>query len=401
MILNFGLFSVLLLILTSTASATINTIKGTLSCFQGCPASTTQNIVPGKTTSFEVVGQFVDLSTGVTIDGNGVLVSYGARTSGAGSSIVVNFNVASTAAAGDHTVQMHYLVETNGPDTFKVHVVNKGTITSITPLTNIPLNQVVHLVVTGTKLDKARVATSVNYQNARILAGATNGQCTVELEFTQNGQGPLRLFDSTLTDSQLSLANTDFVYTGSPTMQFGSQLVSNPGIIPTIPVGGGSIAPLAFTDVAPRANMLNIFRRQNATPTFSENGQQFFTVQGENCNGMTGNQSRVITIPDLIWGVSNVGTAAVNLAFASQLKTGTQVLQTQTVPGLNVGETRNFTFTRQNSRVRVSTFLLHIGCFVSPTADFFFEDPPFTVIVNTNGAVVEAATNQTNNTRTY
>jgi len=401
-ILNFGLLGVLLLISVGTANATIDVIKGTLSCFQGCPANTIQNLVPNKTTSFVVVGQFVDLSTSVEIDGAGVGVGYGARTSGAGSSIIINFVVAQGAAAGDHTVKMHYLVETNGPDTFKVHVVNKGTVATITPLTNIPLNQVVHLVVTGTKLDKARVGPAANYQNAHILAGATNGQCTVEITFTQSGQSGLRLFDSTLTDSELTHSNTYFIYTGSPTMQFGNQLVSNPGIIPTIPVGGGSIAPLAFTDVAPRANMLNIFRRQNTTPTFTENGQQFFTVDGENCNGMTGNQSRIITIPDLIWGVSNVGTATVNVAFASQLKSGAQVLQTQTVPGLNVGETRNFTFTRQNSRVRVSTFVLHIGCFVSPTSDVFFENSPFTVVVNTNGAITtESATNQLNNSRNY
>ena len=401
-VLKITLMAFFLLALNSYALATINTIRGTLACFNGCSPSVVQNISPNKTFSFEVIGQFVDLSTGVQIDDPAINVSYGARKSGAGSSIIINFVVGSNATIGDHTVKMRYLVETNGPDMFKVHVVNRGTIGQITPTNNIPINQVVQLTVTGTKLSRAQVAPSNAYRNAHILAGATDSRATVELEFTQSGTGVLQLFDANLTSNDLASSGiAQFVYSGSPSLQFGNVLVSSTGVIPQVPIGGGTIAPIPFNDVAPRANMLNIFRRLNTTPTFTENGTQFFAVDNQNCAGMTGNQSQVITIPDLTWGVSNVGTADINIAVTSQLKTGTQVLQTQTVPGLNPGETRNFTFTRQNSRVRVSTFLLHQGCFVSPTSDFFFEDPTFTVLVNTNGAVVEAIANQANNSRNY
>jgi hypothetical protein len=69
---------------------------------------------------------------------------------------------------------------------------------------------------------------------------------------------------------------------------------------------------------------------------------------------------------------------------------------------LNPGQTIDFTFTRPtDSRVRVSTFLNRVGCFISPSFTPFFEDPPFTVVVNSNGALTEAAANQANNSRNY
>lgn len=170
---------------------------------------------------------------------------------------------------------------------------------------------------------------------------------------------------------------------------------------PAPTVGGSSPAP--FVDIAPRTNMLNVFRRQSSTPAFSLGTIRYFRVDSQQyCKGMSGNQSQIITIPNPVWGVSNVGTAAVNTAFASQLRSGTQVLNTQNVTTLIPNQTVNFTYERpNNSRLRVRTFTDRSGCFVSPTSDAFFEDPPYTVVVNTNGAVQEAAANQTNNRRNY
>lgn len=54
-----------------------------------------------------------------------------------------------------------------------------------------------------------------------------------------------------------------------------------------------------------------------------------------------------------------------------------------------------------NKNVRVFTFLTRGGCFVSPPAADVFEDPPFTVRVDTAGVLPEAAANQNNNSRNY
>ena len=55
---------------------------------------------------------------------------------------------------------------------------------------------------------------------------------------------------------------------------------------------------------------------------------------------MTGTQTRINTIPNPVWGASNVGTADINGAFAAQLRSGTQTLMTETINGLNPGETK-------------------------------------------------------------
>lgn len=414
------LLAVLFLMSNISAMATIETIKGTLTCFLGCGKNVTQFIAQGENHSFEVVGQFVDLSTEVQITGSGVSVSYGTRKGGSNSSIIVRFDVNENAAPGERTVKLRYAIETNGPDTFTVKVVKKGNISQVqykkpvqqftrdahfqlSPATNLPLNEKIVLVVTGTKLNGVELRSGSNYRNQRILAGATDTKCEIEIEFTTNGQEELALFDSSLSQSDMSRStSSDFRYTGG-----ANRKVQYGGTQTNINTGGGFISPIlgssgnnntTFVDVAPRANMLNVFRRQFQTPNFTENGVQYFSINSEQfCNGMSGTQSKIITIPNPVWGVSNVGTADVNTNFAAQLRSGTQTLTTENITGLNPGETKNFTFTRQDSRVRVFTFLVRNGCFVSPTADEFFEDPAFTVVVNTNNALTEAAANNSRN----
>ena len=203
-----------LLILSSPALATIDTIKGTLTCFVGCNRNVVQLISQGEDFSFEVVGRFVDTSTAVEIQPQaGVQVSYGTRKGGANSSIIVRFDVGPNATPGERTIRMRYAVEVSGPDTFKVRVVPKGTITQIqfqrrlpfrpggpaTELvapTGMPLNEEVLLIVTGTKLENAQVRSESTYSSVRVLPGATDTRMVVEIEFTSAGQGALVIFSA-------------------------------------------------------------------------------------------------------------------------------------------------------------------------------------------------------------
>ena len=418
-----GLFvaSFLLLLQATPAQATIETIKGSLTCFVGCNRDVVQLIAQGENHSFEVVGQFVDTSTAVQIIGSGVSVSYGTRRVGANSSIIVRFSVASNAAPGERTVKMRYAIELNGPDTFKVRVVRRGSIsqiqyrrplpfspggptTELVAATGLPLNERVVLIVTGTRLDNVEVRPESTYQSVRVLSGSDTSRA-IEIQFSGPGQGPLLLFDAALSAQDMrSSTSSQFSYTGGTNrnIQYGGPQTVTSFVPPIITGGGGS--PSTFVDVAPRANMLNIFRRLSNFAPFELNGLTMVRIEDRFCDGMPLNQngSRDINIPDLVWGVSNVGTADINTAFASQLRSGSVVLATETVPGLNPGETRNFNFQRQTSRVRVRRFSDRQGCHVSPDdAGFFFEDPQFTVVVNTNGAIAEAAANTSNNTRNY
>lgn len=406
----------------SLALATVETIKGSLTCFTGCNRDVVQLIAQGEKHSFEVVGRFVDTSTAVEISGSGVTVSYGTRKAGSGSSIIVNFDVGDNAAPGERTVKMRYAIETSGPDTFKVRVVRKGNISRIqyrkslpfqrgggpaselVSATGLPLNERVVLIVTGTRLENVQVRPETTYQSVRVLPGATATSCAVEIEFTSAGQGPLSFFDAALSGLDMrSSSSSRFSYTGTNrTIQYGGTQTGSTFVPPVIGGGGGS--PGTFVDVAPRANMLNIFRRLSNFAPVNRNGLTMVRVEDQWCSGMplNTNGAKVISIPNLTWGVSNVGTADINTAFAAQLISGSGVLATETVPGLNPGETRDFTFQRRTSTVRVRRFSDLQGCFASPNdSGFFFEDPPFTVRVNTNGALTEATANQSNNSRNY
>lgn len=418
-----GLFvaSFLLVLQATPAQATIETIKGSLTCFVGCNRSVVQLIAQGEQHSFEVVGQFVDKSTAVQITGSGVSVSYGTSKGGANSSIIVRFDVGDNAALGERTVKMRYFIETNGPDTFKVRVVRKGNIsqvqyqrplpfrpggaaTELVAATGLPLNERVVLIVTGTKLDNVEVRPESTYQSVRVLSGSDTSRA-IEIQFSGPGQGPLLLFDAALSAQDMrSSTSSKFSYTGGTNrnIQYGGTQSGSTFISPVLSGGGGSAN--IFVDVAPRANMLNIFRPLSNFAPFERNGLTMVRVEDRFCDGMLLNQndSREITVSPLEWGVSNVGTAGINTAFASQLKTGSVVLATETIASLAPGETRNFTFQRPNSRVRVRRFSDRQGCHVSPDdTGFFFEDPQFTVVVNTNGALTEAAANTSNNSRNY
>jgi hypothetical protein len=421
--LKIGLLAVLFLMSSIQATATIETIKGTLGCFNGCNKDKVQFVAQSENHSFEVVGQFVDLSTEVQVTGSGVSVSYGTRSGGANSSIIVKINVDDNAAEGERTIKMRYAVETNGPDTFKVRVVAKGAISQIqysrrlpfqpgggparelVAPTGMPLNEKVILIVSGTKLDNIRVLPKTGFQSVRIISAAAN-EATIEMEFSSAGQTTLSIVDASLaTETILTSGITKFTYTGSPTIQFGGNQSSGSTFAGQTPGsrssgGGGG----TFVDAAPRASMLNVFRRQSQNPVFTENGVQYFNAPQNTpgfCNGMSGNQSQIITVPNPVWGVTNVGTENIATAFTVQLKSGNNVLDAQNITSLNTGQTRDFTFQRQNSQVRVFTFANRNGCFISPTADRFFEDQPFTVVVDTNGALPEAAANKANNSRNF
>ena len=149
--------------------------------------------------------------------------------------------------------------------------------------------------------------------------------------------------------------------------------------------------------------MLNVFRRLSNFAPFAINGLTFVTVENRWCQGMTGDQSKNITIPDITWGVTNVGTQNINQPFDIVLKSNGTVLATQTVTNLNQGVTRDFTFQREKSQVRVRTRSDRQGCFISPndTEDFYFEDPQFTVEVDNANAVGEIATRRSNNNRNF
>jgi hypothetical protein len=195
---------------------------------------------------------------------------------------------------------MRYAIETSGPDTFKVRVVRKGNIsqiqyrrplpfrpggpppggpaTELVPPTSLPLNQRLVLIMTGTRLSNVEVRPETTYQNVRVLPGATESTYAVEIEFTGSGQGPLSFFDSALSGQDMrSSGSSKFSYTGGAirNVQYGGAQAGGTTFTPPI-LRGGAGSPSVFVDVAPRANMLNIFRRASTNPAFTRRRSIFF-----------------------------------------------------------------------------------------------------------------------------
>ncbi len=426
------IFSIVVMLLTaSSAMATITGISSDGCAGTTCLPSFVAPIVAGKKMSVTVKGQYLDLSTGVEISGSGVSVSYGNRSGGSNTFIVVKFNADGGASLGERTVKIHYAVETNGPDTFKVRVVRGGSVDQIQQkvvLGNvsrlidanaIPVNQRVTLVFTGSKIGNSAIVPIFAVKNPQTLSGCSETRCELELEFTKTGNVDVNLYDidvGSQTAAVLALNGTlfHFFYDGvkkvnvvgqadpTPTPNVGRPLLSS----------SGGTNP-GFIDVAPGANLPNLFRGTGNSVTV--NGVNYLEVDGHWCqdNGVSTPAAlappsfKDVIIPDLIWRVSNVGTAAIPSAFDSQLLSNGAVLQAQNTPAgtLAPGATHDFRFHRTSSSVRL--FRLSApnpsGCFIKPSAGpgQFFVDPPFTVKVDIGHSTGEAQVNQSNNSRDY
>ena len=400
------------LTMTLSVSATITSIKSDMCGNPECTSGVVQPVVRGsgsvsKISVMTVTGAGVDLSTGVSVSGEGVSAVYGSRTFGTGSSIVIQFSVRGDAPIGNRTVTMKYLV---GTDTFTIRVIRGGTITglrrvlengSLVAPVNMPVNQPVTLRFAGTSIGNASIARNFDIGNKNGGCGSSETLCTFNVTFTRVGTYNINLIDNALP-SQTSQSYSKFYYVGPDEISVVGQTTPS-AFEPVRTVTGVSTPPPI--DVAPRAFMTSLVRRvSRTTPNFTRDGFAYYRLASpENlCQGMTGTTSRRVTVANPTWGVTNIGGNVIPLGFSAQLRLGTQVVDTGDVPAnLAAGASSTFTYVRPgDSLLSVFTFLDQLGCFVSPTAVAFFEDPTFTVIVDpAPGSLTES--NEGNNSRVY
>jgi hypothetical protein len=246
---------------------------------------------------------------------------------------------------------------------------------------------------------------AIGYVEVKIKAEASHGtgNRTVTVKWpTGNETIPVRIV---ATCAELSSFRTPAPTAGGSTA--GASGASGGPTFSAVapPLVGGTAPAATFVDIAPRANILNIFRRIGSPITLS-NGN-FLRVDDRWCATVPipsqGNIAQTVVIPNLVWGVTNVGTAPITAAFAAELKSGNTNLQAQTIGAgsLAPGATIDFQYARTKSSARVIRFAppQPQGCYVNPTSPEFFEDPPLTVVVDTNGVVAES--NETNNSRSF
>lgn len=406
----------------------------------------------GSSCMLTVYGGGTDLATEIAVSGSDITTEIIKRTPGIGSSITFLLRISNDAATTERTVTLKYPL---GQDAFKIKVVRRGAIRQIEafrpppqlgntavanptlnrpggnfgnrtvsgeptqPLSvrNLAINTKIKLVVTGTKLNNVGIKPDSGY-TARILPGATETRCEIEITFSETGVYNIKLFDETDLNAATGNLNRFFYKEASS----GSSVVSvfinsdvradaGSGNTGGGNIGGGNIIGIGgstggqsapFIDVAPRANMSNVFRRLSNFAPFELNGLTLVRVEDRWCAGMNGSDENVITVPDLIWGVTNSGTQNVAQNFSAVLKSNGTTLDTETISNLFQGATQNFTFRRQRSTVRVRTRADRQGCFISPDdPDNYFEDPAFTVEVDAANALGEDQDKRANNSRNY
>jgi len=290
-----------------------------------------------------------------------------------------------------------------------VQVIRKGLVTSFKQEGTVPAvwGQPVTVTMMGQDISSL-MATPGSLPNV----GGTGTQTTQQVTFTGSGSVPVNgnlrlvLWDEALGRGigpyGIAIGVSPIVrYTATQTGITGR--TSGGGI-----VTGGTTTPPAVPDVSPAWSSVllrHIAPNRKLNATF--------------CSGMsapaTGSVTRTVTVPDVRWGVTNAGTAAVTTAFTARLQSGSTVLHTQTIQSLTAGQTVWFTY----ARLRSTTEVAKLGLVPTDAQRSLYDasgsdcvqvsgqatstdwvDPPLSVVVDPAGSIV-AETNKADNTRAY
>ncbi|MDQ6653115.1 MAG: hypothetical protein M3Y84_10270 [Acidobacteriota bacterium] len=168
-------------ILTLLLAATASAAKATIShftddgiCSPSCSAQSPYPVLRGHNVTITLVGQYIDSSTSVEVPGSGLYVNNVGTASG---SRTVQLEVLDSAS-GTYTIKFHYVVELSGPDTFKVVVLQNGSVSNVNvPTPTKPFNDL-DFTVTGTNID-----------NASVFCGSPVADCSLgatSVSLTQN-----------------------------------------------------------------------------------------------------------------------------------------------------------------------------------------------------------------------
>jgi hypothetical protein len=162
-------------------------------------------IPQGRTTTIDVEGQFVDLSTGLEASPSSDITVTSAGQSS--SHKLVRIAVQSDAAPGVRTIKLHYLVETNGPDTFKIMILRAGKVTSITTPTPDDYFNDVTVTFNGQHLDNAKAYVVPTTIGTFSVGGSQFPQTTTLTQTTAT---------ATVTQSTSSQASVKVHFIGGP-----------------------------------------------------------------------------------------------------------------------------------------------------------------------------------------
>jgi len=229
---------------TSAAPRTVTHIYGPPGqlCTTTAPCDNTfpYPIVQGTAPVIDVEGQFVDLSTGLEVTpSTGVAVSTPPNGTSSGNH-QVKVSVSADAEPGIRTVKLHYAVELNGPDTFKICIVRAGRVTAIPQPQPTDYFNDVNVTINGSKIDNAgvvvlpetigaysvggaqlpQVVTLTQTTGTASIVSSSSAQTVVKVHFNggpfAEAKGTLLLYDKQLDDNGRDLCQLHriFCYTG-------------------------------------------------------------------------------------------------------------------------------------------------------------------------------------------
>ena len=98
------------------------------------------------------------------------------------------------APLGPREMRLRFAIELAGPEVFPARVLRGGLVESASPRRVAPGKPVV-VTFSGRDLGNADVLASSSYRDARVLPGATETRCPVEITFVKEGVHRVALFD--------------------------------------------------------------------------------------------------------------------------------------------------------------------------------------------------------------
>ncbi|HEX9798670.1 MAG TPA: hypothetical protein VGC00_00730 [Thermoanaerobaculia bacterium] len=297
----------------------------------------------GFTQTVTVRGNFVDTATRVEAP-TGIVASIASRTGGGGlkSSLTLKITPLISMAPGNHTISLRYLVELSGPDRFAVSILPTPIVSSlsISPASGLLIGQRVTVTARGANASRARLKSKVA-ESFKSLQ--------------QSGSADTLTVAGIVREPTLNLTAASF-FDGKA-----------PGNVQrcTDAFGGGKLSVRAELPF-PTPLMRNNYR---LGPSESCAGKTYSRLAGsalQTCINTVGQPTatnprveRLVTIPNLTWGVANQTKVSITWPFKIRLKDGNRVVEERTISSLGIGQEALFVRNRPESRRR---WIRHDAC---------------------------------------
>lgn len=332
-----------------------------------------------------VRGDLVDTITGVTAP-SGVDVTIPSKTGGGGLNTSVELDIFPGGASnGIQEIKLRYLVELAGPDVFKINVLPRPKIDTITvspPVESITNRTKVTITATGSGLANVRLDRALqnskfeNFQDALVSTNTTysfSGDAETALTITANN-----FFNRVITDAGISQSCA--TAKGSGQLSYTLRKADLAAVKPT--------------------------RLYRLGPAENCNGQLVRTTQPQFCTALAGalpaptaqnpHIEQLRNLGGIIYIVTNPSPVSITGSFKVRLESGINILKEDIVNGLEANGHKILSYSRPENRRMLMRDLNCPSCYDLNVAPYNWVDPQYKVTVDVDNQIQEE--NENNNT---